>query len=356
MLNKDKTVLVIGTTCLEVPPEHYGGTELILYNLCKEMARRGYNVALAAPKGTEIEDVQVIETVESSNDSDCFDRESEALEKYIDALPKADVIIDHSWKKYSYLVKTSKADVSDIPIIGVFHSSPSINETPNVPNPCLISVSENCANEWEKLMGTRIKFAHNGIDINRYNMRNNDWRNSNYAISLNRITEQKGIKEFIEVCNQTETEFVVPGEDSFIGDGKYVHEVMAMCASSRYGKYRGTIKHEEKQRLLREAKATVLAPKSNYVEAFGLAAVESMASGTPPLVMDNGGLTEIVSTIDKNLVCDNYADMKYKLNNLEDITDVTSEELRQCAKENFSMEEMTNQYLELADEALNNPW
>jgi len=357
MLDKDEVVLVIGTTCLEVPPENYGGTELIIYNLCKEIASRGYTVALASPKGTEIEDVQIIETVEPSNDRDCFSREPDAYRIYASALPDADVIFDHSWRKFSYIGKSANPDImSDTPVIGIWHSSPSVKQGPPVENPCFVSVSENCANKWENFTGIRTKYAHNGIDVDRYELRENHWKDGEYVITLNRIMENKGIQEFVQLSHETETDFVVAGEDKFVGDGEYVHKIMAMCASSEYGRYRGTVEHKEKMRLLREAKATVLTPKSNYVEAFGLAAVESMASGTPPLVLDNAGLTEIVSTIDENLVCKNFADMKYKLKNLDDITDVTPEQLRKCAKENFSVEEMTDQYLELADEALDNPW
>lgn len=351
--------MVISTTCLEVPPSGYGGVEQMVYNLCKELASRDYDVTCVAPQGTEIEGVSVIETVEPTDSQDCFAREPDAYEQYAAKMPEHDVIIDHSWKKCSLVGKSKNENLMDgIPIISVWHGMPSVKAKPPVENPCYMSVSNAAAKSWEKYSGIRTKFAHNGIQVDEYELRDDHWTDGDYYLTLNRIMKEKGIHEFIKLCDKHEKKFIVAGEDSFVDDMGYVHEAMRMCAESEYGTYLGTVGQDKKVELLRNAKKTFLLPMHGYKEVFGLAAVESMACGTPVVCLDNNGLGEVVDTAPRNYVCQNLSEVEVNIKSHDKKVDALPRpiDFRNVVSKHFSDKSMTDQYLRRAKEALNDPW
>lgn len=359
MLDKDKSIMVISTTCLQVPPDEYGGVEQMAYNLCHELGSRGYDVTCVAPEGTEIENVSVIETVEPTDSQDCFNREPDAYEEYAPKMPEHDIIIDHSWQKCSYVGKSkNKSLMEDIPILGVWHGMPSVRMKPPVDNPCYMSVSNAAAKAWSDYTGLKVKFAHNGIDMSRYPLREDSWTDGEYLLTLNRIMKEKGIHEFIKLCDKHEQKFIVAGEDSFVDDMGYVHEAMRLCAESDYGKYLGTVSQEKKVELLRNAKKTFLLPMHGYQEVFGLAAVESMACGTPAVCLDNNGLSEVVDMAPRDYVCEDLDEVEtlIKTSNATGSGKPKPTELRNTVFTHFSDNSMTDQYLMRCEEALESPW
>jgi len=355
MIDKDTSIAVVSTTCLEVPPEGYGGLELMVYNLAHELGKRGYDVTAIAPKGTDIEGVDTIETTEPSDSQQCFQKEPTAYEMYADRLSEFDILVDHSWQKHSYQRKREHpAEMADTTILGVWHGMPRFELQP-VDQPNYVSVSKAAADAWQRSLGFEVRHVYNGIDVDRYPLQE---EKDDYIMTLNRIMPEKGIIECIDIAEHLEIPLKVVGEDLFVDDVGYVTQVMTRCGQSPFAEYVGRVDTDEKTDLLRNARGLLLLPQSPYKEVFGLAAVEAMAAGTPVVATNNNGLGEVVQTVQGKGAYDNLdvliADLERLATDGRRFPD--PETLREGVIENFSVEAMTDVYLERIEEAIDGGW
>lgn len=355
MVDKDVALGVLSTTCLKVPPTGYGGLELMVYNLCYELGQRGYQVTCIAPQGTDIENVDVIETTRPSSTDQCFQKEPHAFNIYADQLAQFDLLVDHSWQKLSYRRKrTRPGEMEETEILGVWHGMPSPVVKP-VEHPNFVSVSRAAADAWSRYLGFEVRHVYNGIDMSKYPLQE---EKADYVMTLNRIMPEKGILECIDLAEHLGVHFKIVGEDKFVNDLGYTVEVMRRCGESAYAEYVGSVDQDEKIKLLQDARAVVLLPQHPYKEVFGLAAVEAMAAGTPVLATDNNGLGEVVRTVQDRGTYDN---LEVLAADLERVVDgdgkfPASTSLREDVAANFSTERMTDIYLRRMAEALESGW
>lgn len=355
MVDTDTSIAVISTTCLEVPPSGYGGLELMVYNLCNELGKRGYDITCIAPQGTDIEGVDIIETTRPSDTQLCFRKEPLAYDRYADQLSKFDLLIDHSWQKLTYHRKRQRPDeMADTEIVGVWHGMPTFVPKP-VEKPNFLSVSKAAAEAWSDHLGFEVRHVYNGIDLSEYPLRE---EKADYLMTLNRIMPEKGIHDCIDVAEELRVPFKIVGEDRFVDDIEYVAEVMYRCAESEYAEYIGQVDHARKVDLLQNARGLVLLPQRPYLEAFGLSAVEAMATGTPVLATDNGGLGEVVRMIQNRGA---YSSLDILVADLERVIEREGKfpqpaTLRDRVADEFSTERMADMYLERAAEADNGGW
>jgi len=355
MVDTDTSIAVVSTTCLEVPPSGYGGLELMVYNLTRELADRSYEVTCIAPQGTDVEGADVVETTRPSDSTQCFAMEPQAYRRYADRLSVFDVVIDHSWQKLTYRrAQNYPEEMADTTILGVWHGMPRF-DLPPVENPNYVSVSRAAAEAWERKLGFEVRHVYNGIDVEKYPL---EERKDDYVMTLNRIMPEKGITECIDVAEHLGVPMKIVGEDLFVDDVSYVADVMARCGQSQFAEYVGRVDHEAKVDLLRRARALVLLPQSPYQEVFGLAAAEAMSAGTPVLAIDNNGLGEVVRTVQGTGTYDNEnvlaADLERVAADEGRFPDPAA--LREGVVEHFSVEAMTDRYLQRVEEAVEGGW
>jgi glycosyltransferase involved in cell wall biosynthesis len=354
-LDTDTRIAVVSSTCLEVPPSGYGGLELMVYNLCHELGQRGYDVTCIAPQGTDIENVDTIETTRPSDAEQCFRKEPQAYEMYADRLAQFDLVFDHSWQKLSYRRTWAHGDEMDgTAIVGIWHGMPRHRPKP-VERPNFCSVSRTAARAWSGTLGFEVRHVYNGIDLERYPL---VAEKGDYVMTLNRIMPEKGILQCIDLAEHLELQLEVVGEDQFVDDLEYVVEVMRRCGQSEYATYVGQVDHDEKVDLLQRARALVLLPQPPYQEAFGLAAAEAMAAGTPVLATDNTGLGEVVDAVQGRGTYDNLEVLAADLDRVSDGSNgfPGPADLRAGVEDNFSIEQMADTYLQRGGEAIEEGW
>jgi glycosyltransferase involved in cell wall biosynthesis len=88
-----------------------------------------------------------------------------------------------------------------------------------------------------------------------------------------------------------------------VGQGTYERELRALATSLSLGEsvvFEGRVSDDRLEELYRMA--TVTAVPSLALEGFGLIALESLATGRPPVVTDCGGLPDTVVGLDPSLV------------------------------------------------------
>lgn len=114
---------------------------------------------------------------------------------------------------------------------------------------------------------------------------------SRVALFVGRLTHHKGIEEFIRAARWT-------GDDVthlVVGDGprREALEALAREVAPRRIVFAGRVEASELPAYYRCATVGVL-PSTSRLEAFGIAALECMASGRPVVVSDMPGVTEVI--------------------------------------------------------------
>jgi glycosyltransferase involved in cell wall biosynthesis len=146
------------------------------------------------------------------------------------------------------------------------------------------------------------RFIHNGIDPAELVYSAGKGEYFLFVAALERAWE-KGLDVALDVAAAAGRELVIAGSaDSTEAWAK----VEALCRGHRVrlvGEVKGAIKAE----LFAGARALLM--PSRAPEAFGMAAVEALASGTPVICSDQGGLPEIV-TSEVGFVCRDLAQMR----------------------------------------------
>ena len=122
-------------------------------------------------------------------------------------------------------------------------------------------------------------------------------------------------------------------------DVDYYREKVEPLIDGEQIQYLGEISHEDKVRLLGEATVTLF--PITWREPFGLVMIESMATGTPVIAMNNGSVPEVIAHRKTGFVCESLEEM------IEMVPKATKLERQTCREyvvSRFSLESMTDEY------------
>jgi len=337
-------VMLISTTIYPSPPKGYAGTEMVLYDLASELNKMGHEVSVASPIGSSFpEGINHIPTVEHGFN---FMTEQQAWGKYVDELLHGgyDIIHDHSFMLHSYL---ARRDHPELKVCATLHGQVHFRTLPPVKKTNLICLSNSHAMQTSAVLGVPVKYVHNGTDITRYEYHE---EKQDYFLSLGRIARFKGAHELIQLAEEMGFRLWVMGEDRFVQDPTYVHQVMNMCG--RMAKYFGEVSNEAKVNALKNASALLF--YALWDEPFGLTPIEANASGTPAIVTARGALPEIVKHGKTGYICNNREEFKRAIENVDKIK---PEDCRRWVERNFTAKRMANDYVKLYEQILaGNEW
>lgn len=296
-----------------IPPRSYGGTELIVHLLTKELVAMGHEVTLFAV-GTS----QTSASLEAVFDKPLRDlsqlypltkpdhavslypgspvstlHELQVLERVFAASDRFDVIHNHLG-----CITLSFAVLSDMPVLTTLHGAfssdtlyhqaemqyyeahaqlpyVSISNNQRIPCPLL------------NYQGT----VYHGLDLNQYQASFNI-ADKNYLAFLGRFCEDKGPHLAIKAALETGWKLIMAGKIDCQEEKEYFREKIEPYVDNQQILYIGELNHPKKVRLLQNAAAT-LCPVT-WSEPFGLVLIESMACGTPVIALKNGSIPEIV--------------------------------------------------------------
>jgi len=107
-------IAVISTTIMTLPIPGYGGLEQLAWLIAKGLAGKGHQIMLVAPHGSD-----TVANMELHGTT-LREPEKQAYSGYWHKLPNFDAIIDHSWEKWSYILKIEGK--LKAPVLGVCHA------------------------------------------------------------------------------------------------------------------------------------------------------------------------------------------------------------------------------------------
>jgi glycosyltransferase involved in cell wall biosynthesis len=274
-----------------VPPDGYGGTERVVYDLVRELGRRGHDITTFASGDSRVPG-RLVETVPmalrpAGHGGEVGGFMLATTLQVLDLASKFDIIHSHlEW--YSLLLRRA----TSVPIVATFHgrldvpwSSAALADRPAG----MVAISESQASVHPDVPWTVV---HNGLDLDDAPF---EHRRDDDLVFVGRVTPEKGIVEAIEIAQRAGRHLRIaakigptPPEQDF-----YTAVFQpALKAAGPAVEFLGEVSGAERDDLV--ARSYALLMPGSWPEPFGLVAIESLACGTPVLAREVGGLREII--------------------------------------------------------------
>ena len=271
-------VSLLSSGVLPVPPPRYGGAEVIVGLIARELAALGHQVTLFALAGSQpIPGVRLVE----------FTDPREPLVKYSDLLLESDIVHGHVPAGVTWEFAAAHPGLERPRILHTVHGT-SLDVLPP-PGVIVAGVSASQAFALSGEIGRTCPYVYNGIDLDAYPLY--EGPRDSPLLYMNRIAPEKGLHLAMELCRRLGERLQVCGTEHLVGSPPYVRAMLARMDGDQVV-YHGDVGMDVKVPLLQHAKALLwTAP---WEEPFGMGIVEAMACGTPVLGLARGALPELL--------------------------------------------------------------
>ncbi|MEM0232584.1 MAG: glycosyltransferase [Candidatus Nezhaarchaeales archaeon] len=281
---------IVSTSMIPTPPrESYGGIELLVGELVKELEKIGYRVRLYALDSDLKPRLGVVR-----GDSEA-ELAMKAYEDWRDG--EIDVVLDWSHQKF-----TSRHPISRIASMCFWTDAVGLNP---------VYPSRAVARAFGDGEG---RVIYPGIDISRYKFSKSreDW-----FLFFSRIIPEKGVEKAIAIARASGVRLKVAGHTGrFAYDREYVERVKKLCTGKI--EWVGEVSEKEKIDLLSHARGLIFSPV--WLESFGIFLVEALASGCPCIVSaECGGPSEQIEHGKSGFKCWSMGDFVWAVMNVDKI-------------------------------------
>lgn len=321
------------------PENGYNGLEQVVWSLSAGLARRGHDVTLVAPIGSKPgPGVSLHGTTRGEG-------EERAYSGYWQRLPEYQVIIDHSWNKWSYILKIEGR--LPAPVLGVVHAPvhTMYERPPPVLLPCIVAISRDQAAHVSELWGVPARAAYNGLDLSFY--KSNGASRGDRHLFLARMSKIKGPHLAVDLARKLRFQLDLVGDDRITGEPELAQRMIALARNNIT--YHGGVSRTRAVEFFSQAKA-LIHPAFDFREPFGLSCVEMQSCGGAVLASDHGALRETIVHGETGFVVKTVEEME-ELLRTDAVREIRSEACRANA-ERFSIEKMVARYEELCVEAI----
>jgi glycosyltransferase involved in cell wall biosynthesis len=333
-------IVVVSTTIMTCPPAGYSGLEMLAWQHAVGLAKRGHSVLFVTPRGSATPPgVELHETTLGES-------EQLAYSGYWHKLPNYDVVIDHSWQKWAYMLKVEGK--LKAPVLGVLHAPAHTmyQSPPPVTHPCLVAISADQASHASELWGVMARVAHNGVDLDFYKPTPGVHRTDRYLF-LARMSRIKGPHIAVDLARKLRFPLDLVGDDRLTGEPEYSQRLIAQAKNNIA--YHGGKPRAECVKFFSQAKA-LLHMNQHFREPFGLAPVEAQACGLPVIAFDNGAMRETIKHGLTGFIVKSPDEVEGLIRS-NAVASIDSQTCIDWAKQ-FSVERMIETYEKLALEAL----
>jgi glycosyltransferase involved in cell wall biosynthesis len=322
-----------------VPPRAYGGTERVVYELVRELTRRGHDVTTFASGDSDVPG-RHIETVPEAlrpigYRGDPMPYFIATIAKLQDHLGEFDVI--HSHLEWSSLLLTRSLP---LPVVATFHGRLDLPWAADLlrtaPPQGLVAISENQASMHPDVAWTVI---HNGLDLSDAPF---ERRRGDALCFVGRIAAEKGPVEAIQIARRAGRPLRIAAKIGPTGPERDYYETTfkpALEAAGSDVEFLGELDQADRDRLFAESYAALM--PGSWPEPFGLVAIEALACGTPVIARRVGALPEIIRDGVDGFFGDDAAQMAFRLAGVDELD---RRAIRRSVIDRFSATRMTDGY------------
>ncbi|QQS61255.1 MAG: glycosyltransferase family 4 protein [Candidatus Moraniibacteriota bacterium] len=323
-----------------VPPEKYGGSELIVANLAKGLTHLGHDVTTFACGGSHVRGKLVSVIPKSMYELiGGFDwngiKQYEFLSFFEIAKRIGDFDVIHNHMGFHPL---SFAPFLSLPMVTTLHSS----LPPDFP--CLAEAFKaypfvSISNAQRKLSPDLhyVATVYHGIDVKTFHPNFEKIKNDTFLF-LGTLSERKGIDIAVRAAHQLKKQLIIAGEIRE-EDIPFLKKEVFPYIDGKNITFIGEIGHKEKSFLLAHASALLF--PSRWNEAFGLVMIEALACGTPVVALNNGAIKEVLKNGKTGFVVENEILFQEAL---QKVGELSRETCRIDAEENFDISVMAKNY------------
>ncbi len=335
-------VAVVAPVWVRVPPEQYGGIEIVVNLTVEELVRQGKDVTLFAT-GNAITDAKLRwiypEAVGFASGHQSFP-ETQVAWAYSQA-NEFDVIHNHAG-----VAGITMARLIDKPVVTTLHNNYFIPENPvffeqNKDNQFFTPISDAQKREIPGVNFTRT--VYNAIDTTRYPFSD---QKEDFLLSLGNLWEVKGHDTAIAVAKKLGMKLIIAGKLDPKGEEFFRTKVKPQVDGEQIV-FEGQISQERKLELFCKAKAFLFPIR--WEEPFGLVMIESMVCGTPVIAFRHGSVPEVIEDGKTGFVVDTVEEM---VNAVKKIDTISPKACREHVEREFSPLKMAEGYWEAYAEVL----
>ena len=299
-------IAMVAPPFYELPPQGYGGIEVVLAKLTDALVSRGHQVTLIAAgrNGTRAHFRQTYPAAQSLRLGEPLPEvfHAAATARILDQLD-VDVVHDHTLA--GPLLARGRGTPTVVTVHGPLAGEPGeyyrhLGETVH-----LVAISD-AQRRWAPDLHW-CATVHNAIDPDdlRYCAEKEEW-----VLFLGRCTPDKGMHLAIDAARESSREIRLAAKCSEPAEKAYFEKEIR----PRIGEgveWLGEVGGEVKTDLL--ARARCLLFPIQWEEPFGMVMIEAMASGTPVISMRRGSVPEVVSHGVTGIVCDEPAELRHAI-------------------------------------------
>ncbi len=325
-----------------VPPRAYGGTERIVFELVKELDRRGHEVTTFASADSEVPG-RHIATVEEALRPSGYSADPSpwfylTIQEVLDRAAEFDIIHSHlEWANFLL------ARVSPIPVVSTFHGRLDLAWAAASfarPTKGFVAISANQAATHPEVDWAGV--VHNGLTLDDSPF---ERRRGDALCFVGRVAPEKGIVDAIEIAVATGRPLRIAAKAGpTAAERDYFDNVFmpALEAAGPSVEFLGELEQAERDQLFAESYASLM--PGSWPEPFGLVAIEALACGTPVIARRVGGLPEIIRDGIDGFFGDDAAQLGYQVERVEGLDRAA---IRASVLDRFSAGRMTDAYEEI---------
>ncbi len=385
-------VAIIAPPWLKVPPNGYGGIEVVLDGLISGLRKQDITFELFTVGATKIRGVKTHSLYDEEQYThihkpiyDSLPIISAHMQFALNAIKEDggfDVIHSHNGILGPQLLSWATCDKTMPPVVHTNHGPPfsDIDCPKDSPSnrPFWQQFANSCSRVYivgishelmrpapKKLKKCILPIVYNAVEINKFKFSK---KKKNYYYTLGRFSKDKGYDIAAKLCTKLGYELHMAGSVAGITSTSqlslelanpmstyrntadfryYSDEILPYLIKNKKIKHLGDVGGLKKQMIMANAKALLFPIQWN--EPFGMVVIEAMACGTPVVAMNRGAMSEIIEHGVNGFLANSEEEFEEYMQRVDEID---PDDCRRSVEEKFSADTMAAQYVERYKEAV----